>query len=64
MYSVAQVADMLGVSKETVRRWDNSGKLPSTRNPMNNYRFYDKDKLRKFEELRLIFDDSKRLEIH
>lgn len=28
MYSVAQVADMLGVSKETLRRWDNSGKLP------------------------------------
>lgn len=60
MYSVAQVADMLGVSKETLRRWDNSGKLPSTRNPMNNYRFYDKDQLRQFEELRFIFDDSKR----
>jgi DNA (cytosine-5)-methyltransferase 1 len=63
MYSVAQVADMLGVSKETLRRWDNSGKLPSTRNPMNNYRFYDKDQLRQFEELRFIFDDTKRPEI-
>lgn len=63
MYSVAQVADMLGVSKETLRRWDNSGKLLSTRNPMNNYRFYNKDQLRQFEELRFIFDDSKRPEI-
>ncbi|UOG92658.1 MAG: hypothetical protein L3K52_02730 [Candidatus Thiothrix sulfatifontis] len=27
---------------------------------MNNYRFYDKDQLRQFEELRFIFDDSKR----
>lgn len=60
MYSVAQVADMLGVSKETLRRWDNSGKLPSIRNPMNNYRFYTKEQLRQFEELRFIFDDSKR----
>lgn len=60
MYSVAQVADMLGVSKETLRRWDNSGKLPSIRNPMNNYRFYNKEQLRQFEELSFIFDDSKR----
>lgn len=60
MYSVAQVADMLGVSKETLRRWDNSGKLRSTRNPMNNYRFYHKDQLRQFEDLSFIFDDSKR----
>jgi len=63
MYSVAQVADMLGVSKETLRRWDNSGKLPSLRNPMNNYRFYHKDQLRQFEELHFIFDDSERLRV-
>jgi DNA (cytosine-5)-methyltransferase 1 len=63
MYSVAQIADMLGVSKETLRRWDNSGKLPSLRNPMNNYRFYNKDQLRQFEELHFIFDDSERFDI-
>ncbi|MEQ1638298.1 MAG: DNA (cytosine-5-)-methyltransferase [Methylococcales bacterium] len=63
MYSVAQVADMLGVSKETLRRWDNNGKLPSIRNPMNNYRFYNKDQLRQFEELHFIFDDSHRPDI-
>jgi DNA (cytosine-5)-methyltransferase 1 len=63
MYSVAQVADMLGVSKETLRRWDNSGKLPSIRNPMNNYRFYNKEQLWQFEELHFIFDDTKRPEI-
>lgn len=60
MYSVAQIADMLGVSKETLRRWDNSGKLRSLRNPMNNYRFYNKDQLLQFEELHFIFDDSER----
>lgn len=63
MYSVAQIADMLGVSKETLRRWDNSGKLRSIRNPMNNYRFYDKEQLKQFEELRFIFDDRQRSEI-
>ena len=63
MYSVAQVADMLGVSKETLRRWDNNGKLRSLRNPLNNYRYYHKDQLRQFEELRFIFDDSGRPEI-
>ncbi len=63
MYSVAQVADMLGVSKETLRRWDNNGKLPSTRNPMNNYRFYGKEQLRQFEALSFIFDDSRRQQI-
>lgn len=63
MYSVAQIADMLGVSKETLRRWDNNGKLPSIRNPMNNYRCYHKDQLRQFEALQFIFDDSQRLDI-
>lgn len=63
MYSVAQVADMLGVSKETLRRWDNSGKLPSTRNPMNNYRVYSKEQLRQFEELSFIFNDEKRPDV-
>lgn len=64
MYSVAQVADMLGVSKETLRRWDNSGKLPSLRHPINNYRFYNKEQLRQFEELHFIFDDSQRLTVN
>lgn len=63
MYSVAQVADMLGVSKETLRRWDNSGKLPSLRNPINNYRLYDKEQLRQFEALDFIFNDSARPDI-
>ncbi len=30
---------------------------------INNYRFYSKDQLRQFEELRFIFDDSKRLDV-
>ena len=60
MYSVAQVADMLGISKETLRRWDNNGKLTPVRNSNNNYSFYTKDQLKQFDKLHFIFDDSER----
>ena len=38
-YSLAETADLLSVSKQTLRRWDENGKLTSTRMP-NNYRAY------------------------
>lgn len=46
MYTIAQVADLLSVSKQTVRNWDASGKLKATRHPINDYRLYhEKDVL-------------------
>jgi hypothetical protein len=36
-YSIAQVADILGVSKETLRRWDKNRKMSSRRNKTINY---------------------------
>jgi len=38
--SLAEAASLLGVSKETLRNWDKSGKLKSVRQPNNNYRLY------------------------
>lgn len=38
--SIRQAAEILGISTETLRRWDNSGKFPSSRHPINNYRIY------------------------
>lgn len=38
--TTGEVAKILGVSTQTVRRWDRSGKFKSTRNPINNYRVY------------------------
>jgi DNA repair protein RadD len=38
--SVGDAADYLGVSIQTLRRWDNSGKLKSTRHPASKYRYY------------------------
>jgi DNA (cytosine-5)-methyltransferase 1 len=58
VYSIAEVADLLGKSKETLRRWDNSGKLIAVREPMSNYRFYRKEQLRIFDELAFLFNDN------
>ena len=62
-FTIADVADMLGVSKETLRRWDKNGKLPSERHPINNYRIYPKDSLKQFEQIAFIFDKSPRKKV-
>ena len=38
--SVGDAANYLGVSIQTLRRWDSSGKLKSTRHPASKYRYY------------------------
>lgn len=40
LLSVGNAADYLGVSIQTLRRWDRSGKLKSTRHPASKYRYY------------------------
>lgn len=57
-YSLSEVADLLSVSKETLRRWDRSGKLEAVREPMSNYRVYKKDQLSIFENLDFLFEDK------
>ncbi|HEY9124379.1 MAG TPA: DNA (cytosine-5-)-methyltransferase, partial [Bacteroidales bacterium] len=54
-YSIAEVADLLSVSKETLRRWDRNGKLTAIREPMSNYRVYHKDQLKIFDSLDFLF---------
>lgn len=54
-YSISEVADMLGKSPETLRRWDKSGKLTAVREPMSNYRVYRKEQLKIFDELDYLF---------
>lgn len=39
--TVKHAAKILGVNPETLRRWDNIGKLKTKRHPINNYRIYD-----------------------
>ena len=38
--TVGQAAAYLGVSEQTLRRWEQEGKLRALRNPANNYRHY------------------------
>ncbi len=55
-YSLSEVADMLSVSKATLRRWDNNGKLKPIRHPINNYRVYPLASLKQFAEIGFLFD--------
>lgn len=43
--SISQAAEILNVSPETLRRWDNSGKFKSSRHPINNYRVYSEEQV-------------------
>ena len=41
LISIKQAAEILNVSKLTLRNWDKEGKLVAFRHPINNYRFYN-----------------------
>lgn len=56
--SLAKVSELLSVSKDTLRRWDKSGKLVPLRHPINGYRVYKSEDLKIFSEIGLINDDS------
>lgn len=43
---VKDAAQLLGVSPDTIRRWDRAGKLTAVRHPINNYRLYRIDELK------------------
>ena len=49
-YSVAETADLLSISKQTLRRWDDNGKLTPIRMP-NNYRAYSPDMLKEYIDI-------------
>ena len=37
---IREAAEYLGVSKDTLRRWDAAGKLKARRHPVSNFRLY------------------------
>ena len=45
--TVAEAAELLGVSASTLRNWDRAEKLKATRHPINGYRLYNKAELEK-----------------
>lgn len=36
--TLSEASELIGKSKETLRRWDREGKLSAVREPMSNYR--------------------------
>lgn len=63
IFSLNETAKILSVNKETLRRWDNTGKLKSIRNPINNYREYQKEDLIIFEKGKIHFNSSNHTQI-
>lgn len=49
--TLSEAAELIGKSKETLRRWDREGKLTAVREPMSNYRVY------KREQVEMMFAD-------
>ncbi|MCL4245435.1 MAG: DEAD/DEAH box helicase family protein, partial [Candidatus Dadabacteria bacterium] len=60
--TIGEAADYLGVSIQTLRRWDKSGKLKTIRHPASKYRYY---RLSDLKPYRTIFpeNEKKKLDI-
>ena len=48
LITIIQAAEKIGVSPETLRRWDKTGKFKSQRHPINNYRVIHIDQVSQF----------------
>ena len=42
---ISEAADYLGVSPNTLRNWQNAGKIAAHRHPVNGYRLFKKEEL-------------------
>ncbi len=49
--SLSEASELIGKSKETLRRWDREGKLTAVREPISNYRVYKRN------DIELLFGD-------
>ncbi len=47
--TLSEASELIGKSKETLRRWDREGKLSAVREPVSNYRVY------KYEQVETLF---------
>ena len=59
-YSLEEFSTLLSVSKETLRRWDNTDKLKAKRHPINGYRYYTTNHLELCEQMELYFPDAEK----
>jgi len=45
---VAEAAQMLGVSQNTLRKWADEGRIPVRVNPANGYRLFHREEMENF----------------
>lgn len=45
LLEIKEAAHVLGISKQTIRNWENKGFISSTRHPVSRYRLYKKEDL-------------------
>ena len=58
-YSLNEVSEILGKSKETLRRWDREGKFPAVREPISQYRIYKKEQVNSLlKQLSIDYEDT------
>lgn len=58
IYSSALVADVLSISKATLRKWEKNKKLVPKINPITNDKFYSADQLIVFEKFRAMINSK------
>jgi DNA (cytosine-5)-methyltransferase 1 len=49
--TLSEASELIGKSKETLRRWDREGRLSAVREPISNYRVYNR------AEVQTLFND-------
>ncbi|TMM32027.1 DNA (cytosine-5-)-methyltransferase [Polaribacter aestuariivivens] len=58
-YSLNEVSQILGKSKETLRRWDRDGKFTAVREPISQYRIYKKEQINDLlKQLSIDYEDT------
>ena len=58
-YSLNEVSEILGKSKETLRRWDRDGKFTAVREPISQYRIYKKEQVNSLlDQLSINYEDT------
>lgn len=50
MLMIGEAAELCGVTTETLRNWDRSGRLVPNRHPITGYRYYRREEIEAFIE--------------
>ena len=50
VYSRKEVATMCGVSAQTIRLWEDAGKIPASTRDENDYRYWDEENVELIKE--------------